>query len=97
MPQKKMKQVFIVDGAMEIHPLEISASDWEKEVFTASLEDGQPIVAKRSDSTARFITYIAFETEAGAVKYQDAQKLLAGLQTQATCDTGRRFPLQPQN
>ncbi len=92
-----MKQVFIVDGATQIHPLKIPASDWEKEVFIATLEDGQPIVAKRSDSTTTLTTYVAFETEAEAEKYQDAQRHIAGVLGQTACDTGQRPRLRVKN
>lgn len=68
--EQKMKEIFVVDGNLEIHPVQVPVSEWEHPsgYFTAQI-GGQPIIAHRG-SWNKFTTYSGFETKQEAEEFK---------------------------
>jgi len=69
---RKMKKIFIVDGGLEINPVEIPQRDWEKAlkdgVFSAKIGD-QPIIT-HPYRWSQFTTYAGFVTKRAAENFK---------------------------
>lgn len=67
-----MKNIFVVDGNLAIHPAKVKESDWKKAIFFAEI-GGQSIVVKKGELTQISIdltAYAGFETEEEAGFFQ---------------------------
>ena len=69
-----MKEIFVVDGSLEINSVEVSEDEWENKrgVFGAQIGK-QPIIVQRG-GWSKFTTYAGFETRQEAEKFKKEQQ-----------------------
>ena len=72
--EQKMKEIFVVDGGLEITPVQVPLSEWENSsgCFTAKI-GSQPIIVLKG-GWSRFTTYGGFETREEAEKFKSVVK-----------------------
>ena len=68
----KKKEIFVVDGGLDITSIQVEEVEWEKEVFGANI-GSQPIIVCRGGWN-KLTTYGGFETKAEAEKFRDMVK-----------------------
>lgn len=68
----KKKEIFVVDGGLEITPVQVEEAEWEKGVFRADM-GSQPIIVCRGGWN-KLTTYGGFETRKEAERFRDAVK-----------------------
>ncbi len=67
--EKKMKEVFVVDGNLEIHPVQVLEADWEKGGFVVEIVNQFVLVSR--DGSTKITTYAGFETREEAEEFKD--------------------------
>ena len=72
--EKIMKEIFVVDGSLEINSVQVPEDKWENEsgVFRAQI-GRQPIIVQRG-GWSKFTTYAGFKTRREAEKFKKKKK-----------------------
>lgn|GEM_PF-6019673 len=68
-----MREIFVVDGKLDIHLVQVEETDWQKGGCVGHIGD-QPILIQRG-SWSEVTTYAGFETEGEAERFRVTRHL----------------------